>query len=156
MRCRFGCRLALQTVSRYSTQSEINASCDLWTMHGTIVIISVWRTQARRLPGAYMDAFKAQSELVRHSLAQFELRHPPNPPALPSLASQSEVGWLRWRHSRVQRVVKGKGSCSFRDNENLIFYTDTGSVGAEERSASGSRLRQVGSTSSACHSPTTT
>ena len=43
-----------------------------------------------------------------------------------------------------------------RQREPIIFYTDTGSVEAEERSASGSRLRQVGSTSSACHSPTTT
>ena len=66
------------------SEARVNASCDLWTMHGTIVIISAWRTQARRLPGAYMDAFKAQ----------FELQNLPNQPALPSLADQSKGGRL--------------------------------------------------------------
>ena len=48
----------------------------LWT----VVIISAWRTQARRLPGAYMDALKAQLEA--------------HPPGLLSLADQSEGGRL--------------------------------------------------------------
>ena len=48
----------------------------LWT----VVIISAWRTQARRLPSAYMDALKAQLEA--------------HPPGLPSLADQSEGGRL--------------------------------------------------------------
>ena len=50
---------------------------------------------------------------------------------------------IAYNHSCVQRVVKGKGVLLvlyypllvLRDNENLIFYTDTGSVGAEELGA---------------------
>ena len=76
------------------------------------------------------------------------------------VSSQQSSLYTRQRnHSCVQRVIKGKRVLVVpRQREKLIFYTesDTGSVGAEERSASGSRLRQVGSTSSACHSPTTT
>ena len=61
-----------------SSEALVINSCDLtlWT----VVIISAWRTQARRLPSAYMDALKAQLEA--------------HPPGLPSLADQSEGGRL--------------------------------------------------------------
>ena len=61
-----------------SSEALVTNSCDLtlWT----VVIISAWRTQARRLPSAYMDALKAQLEA--------------HPPGLPSLADQSEGGRL--------------------------------------------------------------
>ena len=71
----------------------------LWT----VVIISAWRTQARRLPGAYMDALKAQFEA--------------HPPGLPSLADQSEGGRLeaaakRQAASTEEGLAEVKHNCA--------------------------------------------
>jgi hypothetical protein len=63
----------------------------LWT----VVIISAWRTQARRLPSAYMDALKAQLEA--------------HPPGLPSLADQSEGGRLEAAAKRQAASTEDEG-----------------------------------------------
>ena len=62
-----------------SSEVLVINSCQLtlWT----VVVISAWRTHARCLPSAYIDALKAQVEAHMH---------PPPPPVLSSFADPSE------------------------------------------------------------------